>query len=503
MAGVRGFAPFTRTVRSALTVTASGLLAWSVAAASPTALAASGTSSLTCFDTDVSGSNLVASGGKPPSDPGPVFVRQQVVELYGEVLADLGDAADQQVGVVTFGTGIGTVVGPVALSDQTARSRLDDALASALRPSPTEAAWTDWVAGVSGCEQMFVRSGATRGMIVMLTDGFPQGPAGGPDRQLAAISPMAGKLRAEGISIQPVLYGAGADRPGPARYSMTRLAAMDQGHLVLAETPLDMLRSALSLASLAADVPLGGVEISVDGVSSVPLTVPPGVATAVLVVLRSSGHVQVSVAAPGGKPLLDAAAGTGNLGLVVAVTRPAVGTYQAAAEGQGSVFAAELLRHDAVAVPSARPAGQPDRSAAPRAGHSGAHGFGWLLILALGLGALAIAALSARLIAARRWPTGTLVVWRGSHWRALDPVDLNGQADLAELVTAGPSQSGWSIRWNRPAPVVTGPDGSAIRLLADETTAVDTTPPATLTWFPGGVLTSLSDEPPGRPSTDP
>ena len=312
---------------------------------------------------------------------------------------------------------------------------------------------------------------------------------------------MAGKLRAEGISIQPVLYGAGADQPGPARDSMTRLAAMDQGHLVLAATPLAMLRSALFLASLAADVPLGGVEISVDGASSVPLTVPPGVATAVLVVLRSSGQVRVSVTAPGGKPLSDAAAGTGNLGLIVAVARPAAGTYQAAAEGRGSVFAAELLRHDAVAVPSGHPASQPDRSAAPRAGHSGAHGFGWLLILALGLGALAIAALSARLIAARRRPTGTLVVWRGPHWRALDPVDVNGQADLAELVTADPSRSGWSVRWNRPAPVVTGPDGSAIRLLADETTAVDTTPPATLTWFPGGVPTSLSDEPPGRPST--
>ena len=451
MAGVRGFAPFTRTVRSALTVTASGLLAWSVAAASPTALAASGTSSLTCFDTDVSGSNLVASGGKPPSDPGPVFVRQQVVELYGEVLADLGDAADQQVGVVTFGTGIGTVVGPVALSDQTARSRLDDALASALRPSPTEAAWTDWVAGVSGCEQMFVRSGATRGMIVMLTDGFPQGPRRRSGQATGGDLAHGREAAGRGHQHPACPVRRRRDRPGPARYSMTRLAAMDQGHLVLAETPLDMLRSALSLASLAADSRWAACEISVDGVSSVPLTVPPGVATAVLVVLRSSGHVQVSVAAPGGKPLLDAAAGTGNLGLVVAITRPAVGTYQAAAEGQGSVFAAELLRHDAVAVPSARPAGQPDRSAAPRAGHSGAHGFGWLLILALGLGALAIAALSARLIAARRWPTGTLVVWRGSHWRALDPVDLNGQADLAELVTAGRASQD-------------GPSGGTVRL---------------------------------------
>ena len=81
MAGVRGFVLFARMVRSVPAVTASGLLAWPVAAESRTVLAASGTSSLTCFGTDVSGSSLVAAGGKPPSHPGPVFVRQQVVEL--------------------------------------------------------------------------------------------------------------------------------------------------------------------------------------------------------------------------------------------------------------------------------------------------------------------------------------------------------------------------------------------------------------------------------------
>ena len=503
MARVPTFVPFAWMVRSVLAVTSSGLLAWSLATAGPAAAAAPRAFSLTCFDIDVSGSNLVASGGEPPSDPGPVFVRQQVVDLYGEVLADLGDAADQLVGVVTFGTGTGAEIGPLNLSGLAARSRLDAALGRALRPSSAEAAWTDWVAGVRGCEQMFARSGATRGMIVMLTDGFPQGPAGGPDRQLAAISPVAAKLRAEGIGIQPVLYGAGADRPGAARDSMTRLAGMGQGHLVLAATPLDMMRSALSLASLAAGVPLGGAEIPVDGASGVPLTVPPDVATAVLVVLRSSIQVRVSVAAPGGKPLSDAPTDTGNLGLIVAVTRPAAGIYQAAAQGQGSVFAAELLGHDAVTMPSARPADQVGRSGAPRAVRADAHGFGWPRILALGLGALAIAAMTAWLMAARRRPMGALVVWRGAHWRTLDPVDLNGQADLAELVAAGQDPSGWSVRWDRPAPVVTSPDGSAVRLSAEETAAVDTTPPATLTWFPDGVPTSLSDEPPGRPSSIP
>jgi hypothetical protein len=68
--------------------------AWSAQAAS------SGTGgALTCFAVDVSGSNVVASDGEPPSDPGPTFVRQRVVEPYDEVIADLVEAAGQQVGV--------------------------------------------------------------------------------------------------------------------------------------------------------------------------------------------------------------------------------------------------------------------------------------------------------------------------------------------------------------------------------------------------------------------
>ena len=75
------------------------------APAAPTRADASVMGALTCFAIDVSGSNATASDGEPPSDPGPVFVRQQVAELYSEILADLGEAANQQVGVVTFGTG--------------------------------------------------------------------------------------------------------------------------------------------------------------------------------------------------------------------------------------------------------------------------------------------------------------------------------------------------------------------------------------------------------------
>ena len=192
---------------------------------SPAAVAAAGSGQLTCFALDVSGSNLIAAGGEPPSDPGPVFVRQQVVELFSEILADLGQATGQQVGVVTFGTGPGTRLGPLAVSAPATRATLATALPGALRPSSAEAAWTDWVAGVSGCEQMFKRAGDPHGMVVLLTDGFPQGPAGDPAAQLAAIAPIARQLRADGITMQPVLYGAG--RPagtGPPGHDTARHA---------------------------------------------------------------------------------------------------------------------------------------------------------------------------------------------------------------------------------------------------------------------------------------
>ena len=468
------------------------LIAWAPGPGSPVTTAAAGTGPLTCFAVDVSGSNLVASGGEPPSDPGPVFVRQQVVELFSQVLADLGEATGQQVGVVTFGTGPGTRIGPLAISAPVARSELAAALPGALRPSSAEAAWTDWAAGLGSCEQMFKRSGGTHGMVVLLTDGFPQGPAGGPVAQLAAIAPMASQLGADGITIQPVLYGAGAGQPGPARQAMTRLAALGHGQLVLAATPLDMLHSALSLASLSAGLPLGGSELPVNGSTSVPMDVAPQVAAAVLVVLRSSSHLQISVGAPSGKTLASAGAGTPGLGLglVVALTRPEAGSYQASADGQGSMFAAELLRYAAVTAPS------PGSSATPRPGPAGPRPEpgpnAWLLGAVLTLAALSLAGLVGWRVTARRRPRGTLVVWWGSLSYLLDPADLNGLVRLEDLFHEGGEPTGWSVSWTRRAPVAFGPEGPAIRLAPGETRTVPTVPPATLTWFPEGTDSSLS-----------
>jgi hypothetical protein len=512
--GLPGSAGLRRRVIGAAEMAIRGLVVFSVLLAGlavwawPAQAASSGTGgALTCFAVDVSGSNMVASDGEPPSDPGPVFVRQQVVELYDEVIADLGEAGGQQVGVVTFGTSTGTELGPVAVADRAARSQLEAALPGALRPSQAEAAWTNWVAGVDGCSRMFQRSGATRGMVVVLTDGYPEGPAGGPGEQLAAISLTAEGLWDNGIAIQPVLYGAGADQQGPARQAISRLAAMGHGQLVLAATPLDMLRGTVGLASLATGIPLGGAEVPVNGSSTVPLDLPARVATAVLVVLRSSDEVAVSVAAPGGEVLSRLAAGAGGPGLVIPLTRPTPGIYQASAQGRGSVFAAELLRLDVVSASSTprasvrTPPGPRGSGSSGGALRRGAPGWGLARELALGLGVLAAVILSGWLLASRRRPKGTLVVWWGSLYRILDPVELNKVMELEDLFQAGAGPAGWSIGWTRQFPTVIGPDGSAVQLVADETKTVDTAPPATFTWFPDGIDTSLAGEPPGRPAS--
>jgi hypothetical protein len=124
-----------------------------------------------CFAVDVSGSNTAGSGGEPASDPGPTYVRAEVVGLYATVLRALGLAQGQQVGFVTFGTGTGESFGPVALSGSGAARALENRLASALAPSPALAAWTDFAAGVSGCEAQIARAGAARGIVALLSDG--------------------------------------------------------------------------------------------------------------------------------------------------------------------------------------------------------------------------------------------------------------------------------------------------------------------------------------------
>jgi hypothetical protein len=484
------------------------LLACVAGLGSSSAAAAAGTGPLTCFAVDVSGSNLVVAGGEPPSDPGPVFVRQQVVELFSEVLADLGQASGQQVGVVTFGTGPGARIGPLAVSAPAARAELVAALPGALRPPAAEAAWTDWVAGVSGCEQMFERAGDPRGMVVLLTDGFPQGPAGNPAAQLAAIAPMARQLWAGGITIQPVLYGAAAGQPGPGRQDMTQLAALGDGHLTLAATPLDMLSAALSLASLSTGLPLGGSGFPVNGSTTVPLDVAPRVAAAVLVVLRSSSRLQISVDAPGGKTLASEGASTPGLGLVVPLTDPGPGSYQASADGQGSAFAAELLSYAPVAAtpPSPSATAAPHRTGSGHRTGPGQHraesrSDAWLLGAILALVALALAGLIGWRATARRRPAGSLVAWRGSLSCLLDPADVNGLVPLEDLFREGGEPAGWSVSWTRRAPVTFGPGGLVIQLAPGETRILPTVPPATLTWFPDGTDTSLSDELPGRPVT--
>ena len=134
-----------------------------------------------------------------------------------------------------------------------------------------------------------------------------------------------------------------------------------------------------------------------------------------------------------------------------------------------------------------------------RAGRSGAGGILTQLAPSLGvLAAAAIAVLSGGLIVSRRRPRGTLVVWLGSRWRCLAPVEVHEPLELTDLFPAA-CPDGWAICWYRRAPLVGGPAGPAMRLVAGQVTTIEAAPPVTFTWLPGGFDPTAEGEPPGSP----
>ena len=81
------------------------------------------------------------------------------------------------------------------------------------------------------------------------------------------------------------------------------------------------------------------------------------------------------------------------------------------------------------------------------------------------------------------------------------PGSGGGEISPRNSSATGAGPTGWSVEWTRQSPIVISPDGLAVHLQADDTKTVDTAPAATFTWFPDGVDTSLSDDPPGRPAS--
>jgi hypothetical protein len=145
-------------------------------------------------------------------------------------------------------------------------------------------------------------------------------------------------------------------------------------------------------------------------------------------------------------------------------------------------------------------------SVTSRAGRSGI-----LTQLAPGLAALvaaAIAIVAGGVIVSRRRPKGTLVVWLGSRWRCLAPVEVHEPLELADIFPAAACPDGWAVCWYRRAPLMGGPQGPAVRLAPGRTTTVEAAPPVTFTWVPGGFGAdeAIWGEPPGSPfgvATDP
>jgi hypothetical protein len=480
-----------------------------------------------CFAVDVSGSNTEGSPGLPASDPGPVYVRAEVVGLYATVLRALGLDRDQEVGFVTFGTTVGESYGPVALSGRTAVATLEHRLASALAPSPALAAWTDFDAAVSGCKAQLARAGSERGTVALLSDGYPEGPAGGPSAQLAAIGPVARALWSHGGRIDTVLYGPAAAGHGTARRTMATLAGTGHGRAFAASGALAFLEAGVSLASQASAEPLGGTEVAVDGSAVVPVALPAGLASAAVVALRSSPGMSLRVEGPGGAAMGTLGPGAGGAAVVAATDRP--GSCSVLAQGSGSVYVAEMVRTEPVrtepvstgpvssgttssgalgagpvAAPRAaglqRPRATSPATLTPETRARRSRGGVPALPVAGGLLVAAVAAAGAWLATHRKKPRGALVAWSAQAWRALGPADVRGTRTLAGLLGdwPDPEAASYQLRWGPTGPVLTGPGGEPQRLWA--AMATDLAGGATaLTWYPEGYSADASGEPPGRP----
>ena len=96
-------------------------------------------------------------------------------------------------------------------------------------------------------------------------------------------------------------------------------------------------------------------------------------------------------------------------------------------------------------------------------------------------------------------PRGTLVVWLGSRRRCLAPVEVHEPLELAGIFPGAACPGGWAVCWYRRAPLVGGPGGCGVRLVANRVTIIEAAPPVTFTWLPGGFDATVWCEPPGSP----
>jgi hypothetical protein len=313
-----------------------------------------------CLAIDESTSNWEASDGYTASDPGPVYVRTELVRLVADLLGTDTGGRPVSLALVPYATDARPVVPLTDIRSDAARAQLADAVDEAMRPG----GWTSTDRAVAACGTALqtASSGALK-YVVLLSDGRPERPDADADAQVVALTQsLLPALQREGVTLDTVLYGDAAANPGDrAAGIMRQLAEAGGGRAYTAPNGLDLLRVSVNIASNVAGLTTAsGLQTTVNGSTTIPLEVGAEIESLSFVVIRSRPDLALEIRTPNGETLASSTAGIADEtlsphSLVRTLTRPSAGTYSVVATGSGEMFATMVARTTTLLLPSVTP----------------------------------------------------------------------------------------------------------------------------------------------------
>ena len=318
-----------------------------------------------CVALDDSNSGFVGDAAFPPSDPGPTFVRQELVELLLDLFgSDLGPR-DVQVAIVGFGTDA-TVVTPLTpITDPATRTSVSELVSEAVA---VPAGWSSLDYAVDRCVDV-LRSAPTtaRKRILILSDGRPERPGVSNEFMSDATLAAADRARASGIVVDTVAYGAaanGGDENGKAL--MAEIADRSGGEAFVASDTVHLLQVAVELAAERSGSSITGHNTSVNGLTEIPFVIDGNVEALTMIALRGNLTVTLTLRTPEGTILTPSEDGHyATFGQI----QPNAGEYILQASGIGDVAAFALVRYRPLLVPTpTSPAGARTTAVAPTPG---------------------------------------------------------------------------------------------------------------------------------------
>ncbi len=298
---------------------------------------------------------LDASGSTLQSDPGPRFVRIELLQVVRELLTFFSPATS--IGYVVFAEGVITSFPPSAANGDLVGAsvvRLGDRLIKAA----SSRGWTSLVAGTTGCARAIQGTGS----VVLVSDGVAEGPTGTADEQLKEIQRAIAPAVDDGrLVVNTIRFGVSGLT---AKRTMDTIADAGDGRALTAPNGFALLRTGVKLVADNLGVAAGGRVFPIQGVTTIPIVVPENAIAAAAIVIRSTPDIAIKV--PGTPP--DRKRPTRNT-LVVPLERTGRMRHEIRASGNGAVYVATLVRMPApVVTQAAESPGRPSSEASAVAG---------------------------------------------------------------------------------------------------------------------------------------